>query len=452
VEDWIGPRHPARFIREFVDSIDLDELGIAQPNPEEGGECYASELLLGVWLYGYWRKVRTTRKLEDACANDLGFLWLSGNHRPDHHALWRFWNINKTALRKLFKHTVQVALKLELVEMVTQVLDGTKIVAACSQWGGYDRQHHTRLIEKLEKFISELEEQILSMPVDEPGRTELEASLGTKQALREKVRAALSEIEGEKAPYVHPQELEARRMKTRGRKHFAYKGQIMVDAADGVITACEVVSEANDERQLWPMMQAAEETTGKVAEQTLADAGYGNPAQVAAATEHSTSTVYVPLACNVQNPEKKPYHCSEFAWDAERDVVICPQGRELKFHHVRERSGQTIRLYRDHKACKGCPVRAQCTRDRHGRSIEIGPHWERVNLHRDHMAREESQEVLKQRGAIIERIFGHIKAHWGFTRWGVKGLVNAQAQWEMICSTWNLTRIFKCWEQSRALS
>jgi len=55
---------------------------------------------------------------------------------------------------------------------------------------------------------------------------------------------------------------------------------------------------------------------------------------------------------------------------------------------------------------------------------------------------------MKQRGAIIERVFGHIKAHWGLTRWGVKGLINAQAQWQLVCSTWNLTRIFKNWEQS----
>jgi len=153
-----------------------------------------------------------------------------------------------------------------------------------------------------------------------------------------------------------------------------------------------VVSEANDERQLWPMMEAAEQSTGEFAKQTLADAGYSTPAQVAAAAENSTSTLYVPLARNVQNQRKSPITAAHLPRDAERDVVICRQGRELKFHHLRERCGQTIRLYRDHKACAGCPVRAQCTRDRHGRSIEIGPHWERVNLHRDHMAREESQK------------------------------------------------------------
>ena len=51
-----------------------------------------------------------TRRLEEACANDLGFIWLSGTHRPDHHALWRFWQANRAALKTLFKRTVRVAL------------------------------------------------------------------------------------------------------------------------------------------------------------------------------------------------------------------------------------------------------------------------------------------------------------------------------------------------------
>jgi transposase len=424
---------------------------MAQPNPEEGGECYASELLLSVWLYGYWRKVRTTRKLEDACANDLGFIWLSGNHRPDHHALWRFWDANKAVLRKLFKRTVEVALKLELVEMVAQVIDGTKILAACSQWGRYDREHNALLVEKLDKLIDQLEKEIAQALAEEPKRAQLNAELGQRQALRQKVRAALEQLEAGQARHAHPQEPEARRMKTPGRNRFAYNAQIVVDAAQSVIIAQEVVSDENDQRQLWPMMQAAEQTTGQVAAQTLADCGYSAPAQIAAAADQSTSTLYLPLPKNVQNQDKRPYHCSEFEWDAQRDVVICPQGRELKFHHLRRRSGQTLRLYRDVKACAGCPVRAQCTKDRHGRSIEIAPYWQRLNAHRQHMASEHSGKVFKQRGAVVERVFGHMKAHWGFNRWSVKGLINVRAQWDLLCSTWNLARIFTRWQQNPGL-
>ena len=91
MDDWVGPRHPARFIREFIRCVDLRTLGLDTLNRSEGGPAFAPELLVTVWLYGYFRKVRSLRALELACQEEMGFLWLTGNTRPDHNALWRYW-------------------------------------------------------------------------------------------------------------------------------------------------------------------------------------------------------------------------------------------------------------------------------------------------------------------------------------------------------------------------
>ena len=66
VEDWVGPGHPARFVGEFVAALDLKLLGLDALKRDEGGTTYEPALLLSVWLYGYLKRVRSTRALECA--------------------------------------------------------------------------------------------------------------------------------------------------------------------------------------------------------------------------------------------------------------------------------------------------------------------------------------------------------------------------------------------------
>ena len=76
LEDWVPADHPVRFLREFVDQLDLPALGFAMPAAAAGRPPYAPSLLLKIWLYGYFHRIRATRKLEVACREQLGLLWL----------------------------------------------------------------------------------------------------------------------------------------------------------------------------------------------------------------------------------------------------------------------------------------------------------------------------------------------------------------------------------------
>jgi len=50
LEDWVPADHPARFLREFVDQLDLAELGFVMPAVVEGRPPYAPGLLLKIFL------------------------------------------------------------------------------------------------------------------------------------------------------------------------------------------------------------------------------------------------------------------------------------------------------------------------------------------------------------------------------------------------------------------
>jgi len=67
LEDWVSADHPARFIRDFVESLDFGGLvakilgSFKMHEAIEGRPPYAVDLLLKVWLYGYMNKIRSRR-------------------------------------------------------------------------------------------------------------------------------------------------------------------------------------------------------------------------------------------------------------------------------------------------------------------------------------------------------------------------------------------------------
>ena len=70
--------HPARFVAEFVDALGRDgwsELGVEIGGDPLGAPAYHPRALLSVWLYGFMTGVRSCRKLEAACRDQISYLW-----------------------------------------------------------------------------------------------------------------------------------------------------------------------------------------------------------------------------------------------------------------------------------------------------------------------------------------------------------------------------------------
>ena len=154
--------HPARFVAEFVDALGRDgwsELGVEIGGDPLGAPAYHPRALLSVWLYGFMTGVRSCRKLEAACRDQISYLCLTGWQHPDHNTLWRFYKGHRQAMRTLFERTVRTAVTMKLVDLAVQAVDGTKVVANASLNRSYDAEGLRGLLDRVERAIGDLEAQ-----------------------------------------------------------------------------------------------------------------------------------------------------------------------------------------------------------------------------------------------------------------------------------------------------
>jgi hypothetical protein len=157
-------------------------------------------------------------------------------------------------------------------------------------------------------------------------------------------------------------------------------------------------------------------------------------------------SVLVHLGGDAAGKQAGPYHTSRFRYRAEEDVVICPQGERLQFEAVRTNRGKryAVRGYRC-RSFRACPVREECSRNPAGRLIEISPYHAAVTKQRQKQGDPAKQKLYRKRKMIVEPVFGIIKQARGFRRWTVRGLENVQTQWSLVCSAFNLKKMYAVW-------
>jgi transposase len=446
LEDWVPQDHPARFLREFVDQLDLPALGFAMPVAVEGRPPYHPSLLLKIWLYGYFHRIRSTRKLEAACRDHLPLLWLSGLIAPDHNSLWRFWRDNKKALRTIFKQTVHLSVKTGAVGFALQALDGTKIQAACSGPTGWSKEYMEKLLAQLDAALEDIELKVVeeNPPTEAPGYR-LPQGLAERKALREEISKGLAQLQADGRNHYHPVEPEARRMKVGDTNRYAYNAQAVADEKEKIIVACEATRQETDNGQIVPMIQQAKENLGPAATTetvTLADTGYGSGADLQAASDKGFEVLAPPPEGKPSNGN--PYAAQHFTIDWQARTVTCPEGRQLDHEGQTTKQGQAVQRFRCHH--RDCPVRAQCTGDPKGRQIEVRPHHAAVAAMREQLEKPGIREQWEQRSQTIEPRFAQLKQHDGFRRWTVWGLEGVRTQWSLLCATLNLRILYKRWQ------
>jgi transposase len=442
LEDYIARDNPVRFIHAFVESLDLFALGFPRAiAAHTGAPPYHPGDLLRLYLYGYLHRLRSSRALERECQRNLELIWLLGKLAPDFKTIADFRRDHRASFKLVHRkfHLLCHQWKLFGGELIA--LDGTKLAAVNSRARNYNQKKLAELIARADARLCEYTAALDAGDAGERGagqkltRAQLEEKIAALREKKDWHEELLTQCEEEKQ--ISTTDEDARKMHARQGTVIGYNCQSVVDAKHKLIVAEDVTNEGTDLPQLSGMALEARKTLAVEKLEAVADTGYCNNADVSLCLEHGI-TPYIQRADTSANSALGLYAKKDFTYDPEKDVYICPAGAELTHRFNTYEKGRALRYYRT-SACRKCPLKEKCTRNRDNRTITR----EEDESVMEAMAQRVSAqpEKMRLRKALVEHPFGTIKRWFGYTYFFVKGLAMVRAEWTLMTLSYNLKRV-----------
>jgi transposase len=438
MHDWLSEKHLASFVSDVVGELDLSEIyAVYEKGEGKGSPPYHPLMMVKLLVYAYCDGKFSSRKIEKATYDEVPYRVLSGDQHPDHDTISEFRKRHLTTFSHLFLDVLALCEQAGLVKLGHVSLDGSKVKANASK---HKAMSYGRMCEK-EKSLKEEVKKLL----DEAERADLEederygkgrrgdelpkelarrenrlkkireAKAALEQEAKEKALQKVSEVEqkleerqkqeketGKKKggpPPTKPDpdkaepppksqrnftDPDSRIMKDGATKSFeqGYNVQIAVDEDAQIIVSHGITQEANDKKQLVPMLKKIEENLGRLPDKVSADAGYCSEDNLNA-DELTGIDLYIP-----PNKEKHGKQDGEIEVAQEKPLTVVDKMR----HKLKTEAGQA---------------------------------------------------VYKMRKAIVEPVFGQIKHVRGFRRFMLRGIEKVTEEWAFVCLTHNLLKLFR---------
>lgn len=448
IEDLIPRDHVARAVNKVVDMLDITELLLQEKT--EGRKAYHPRAMLKILIYGYSQKEYSSRIIDKGCCEDVVYMWLSGMQMPDFRTISDFRKKNIEIIKKLFKQVVQICQKLGIVKLGLVAIDGTKVKAVASD---YKAKTEDALKEALKSVEEDIEKYLKDgITIDEAedilyGRDKSGFELPEEaiKNLEKKgaIEKALEEIKGiketdktkKKEPKINPIEEEARFMKhSGGRIQLSYNAQIAVEE-NGIIVAAEITNEANDKKQMVPMLKEVEEITGAKPEKAIFDAGYHSEKNLEETKDKGTE-------CYVTSKRWEEEIKAEGIADAEN---IADEEKSEK-GLVISKEVEVAEANNSNEVVEPILTTNNLTeKSEDGSLVEASKKTEEEIDVVEEMAKklqtEEGKEIYRKRKWIVEPVFGQIKYNLGFNRFRLKGTKKARGEWLLACMVHNIKKI-----------
>lgn len=407
LEDYVPMDDPVRAYDAFVERVDLETLGIHLDPDHVGPPEYDPKAMLKLLVYGYSYGIRSSRKLERAISHNVSFMWLMGGLKPDHKTIARFRRDHRGALKKVLQQCVRMCMRLNLIEGNTLFVDGTKIRANASLGQSWTKEKCERLLRETDERIEGILAECEAIDRDEEGKESLvrmQEELKDTQRLKDRVEEVVKGLEASGEKSINTTDPDCRNMKSRQGVIAGYNMQVVVDERHGLIVHTDVVRDKNDLNQFKSQIEQAQGVLEKRCEVACGDAGYAST-QGLKPLDAQGITVIVPSQDQALRVPKGPFSREAFAYDADRDCYVCPEGHVLPYRKTDVQAGQKTYRIRGSRTCQKCRNWGVCTKGKRGRSIVRLIDEEVKKRLEAQYEKAESQRIYKRRKGRVEHPF-----------------------------------------------
>jgi len=478
ITDFISEDHICNLVVTVVDNIDVSDIE-KKYKFQPGNSAYPRRMLLRLLVQAGIDSVWSSRNVDKLAHENVIYMYLAGNEKPDFRTLCNFRKENKELIEEVFKKTVIIAKTLGILQLGHLSTDGTKMKANASNNYTLSKEEVNEIRRIIEKGIA-IDEEEDCLYGDRRG-DELPPELNTQEKIRKKieeieqsrgkklkraarraieqhavgdeqqkkrvmgkVRKASEEIEKSGQKAVSFSDPESRFMENKKkRKELSYNPQITVDHGSGIIVANDVTQECVDREQLQPMIERTEENIGKLPKGVKMswDNGYYSGRNLRYLEEKELDG-YIPDNRQAQEMKGKtlkddPYSKDNFEYDEENDCFICSKGKMLTKRGDYKYNGKLLYAYYG-APCSTCPVRLACTGKNGYRMILSNDFEAERRKMSAKMRSEDGKKEYKKRCETVEWPFGNIKQNLGLREFLTRGIENVRTEHNLLCTAHNL--------------
>ena len=488
LNELIPENHVVRLVNEIIDKIDLEV--VLSQYKGGGSSSFHPRMLLKVLVFGYLSNIYSSRKLEEAVATNIYFMWLAGMQRPDHNTINRFRSEKlKSVLKKVFSQVVLLMANQGMVDLKTAYIDGTKMESVANKytfvWGKSIKTSRDRIKNQLEE-LWKYAEQVAAEELKDSTPTvfesvdahQVEATIDkinqalkdkpTDPKVRQKLNYAKKNWPKNLKKYQQQEQLIAGRnslSKTdpdatfmRMKEDHMLNGQLkpgynwQISTCGQCILNYDIYSDPNDVQTLPLHLKSFKELYGKSPQTVVADAGYGSEENYQFLEDENIEAF---VKYNYFHQEQKnkgkikpqnTFNQENLYYDKENDYYICPMGQKMEKTNERtqtKKSGyiQLISLYQA-KNCDNCPLRGACHKSKGNRIIQVNHNANRLKEKaRELLISTEGLRHRSQRPADVEPVFGNIKRNKNFRRFMLKGTQKVLIEVGLLSIAHNIQKI-----------